>query len=215
MSNTITIDMDTLTTWIVKMLRDSLGYSNIQIRRFADEAERSLSRGKNTSRIYNHQLVNDLTSAETEALIASLRNAGIPDPIIELTIPSIRVRSYEEMGEYLSDLLKSHEVTENDVEAGTGVDAGYLRQVTNKKSGISKETVFAVSLFLNLSMDEVEEFMAVDGMHLGNSIADMYFKAFILSENYDVTEYVAQCKKAAEASGERLPKFFYRDGRIV
>lgn len=207
----IEINTENLAKQMTALLRGQ-GYSNLQLREVVSDAKSLLSSQGSIGHKNMAPVLPRISSAQASVIVNSLISAGLSEEAADSTLSRIQVYTYEDMGSYLKKLLDHHRVSPYRIGEDTGgLDDGYIREIIRAENSISKPYLFAISLYLGLDMDEIREFMSVDGMAFDHSIPDEVFQAFIDNGNYDLDEYVRQCKVIAEQAGVKLPDFFYNE----
>lgn len=86
------------------------------------------------------------------------------------------------------------------------------RMIKNVLAGktLSKDTLFGICLFLELSEDEVEAFLRVRGIRLTDYPTDVTFRNFIQKGIYKIADFVDACWYLADEAGIKLPEFYER-----
>jgi hypothetical protein len=117
----------------------------------------------------------------------------------------------QEIADHLRNLLKEREVSTSSFGERSFLSDAFVRQVLAGKKHLSKETMFGLCLYLELTRQEVDEFLRIYGIELGKSIEDVTFGAYIDKKIYKLRDYVDDCVRIANASGVKLPGFFYKE----
>lgn len=136
----------------------------------------------------------------------TMRSQGFSHDEILAMIDDMEIHLNEEVSEHLRQLMEERDTTTYQMEKA-GLSGRMLREVLRGKR-LSDDTFRGVCLFLELSEEEVEEFLAIRGQYLTNSIQDVTFKKFIEKGMYGLEDFVTACWELANEAGVELPAFY-------
>ena len=150
-------------------------------------------------------------SPEARAFFLSMKKKGLSNEEIIEMVKAMEEPLNQEIAEHLRKLLTDRGVSTSSFGEKAFLSDGYVRQVLSGKKSLSKETLFGLCLYLELSEEEVEKFLNIYGLELSKSIEDITFKKYIEKGIYKLSDYVEDCVNVAAASGVKLPKFYYKE----
>ena len=151
------------------------------------------------------------TAPEVKDFYLSMSKKGYSAQEIIDIVKAMEEPLNQEIAEHLKGLLRERRVSTSSFGEKSFLSDGYVRQVLSGKKSLSKETLFGLCLYLELSKSEVDKFLSVYGLELGKSIEDVMFKTYIDKGIYKLCDYVEDCVRLANAADLKLPKFYYKE----
>lgn len=149
-----------------------------------------------------------LPTEEFSKFCDMMRQQGFTNQQIMEAIDDLEYRLNSEVADHIRSLMEKHNITVYRINELCGLSDRYINCVLEGKRSISKEYVFGLCLFFELSQDEVGEFLKIRGISLDNSIQDKIFKMFVENGKYGLMSYTSACRKLAKAANVPLPDFF-------